>query len=81
MSANPRRCRFCEAPLEVTFADLGMSPLANAYLRADQREAMEPFYPLHAFVCGQCFLVQLEQFESPEHLFTHYAYFSSYSES
>ena len=81
MSANPRRCRFCQAALDVTFADLGVSPLANAYLTPDQLGSMEPFYPLHAFVCGQCFLVQLEQFESPEHLFTHYAYFSSYSES
>jgi len=58
-----------------------MSPLANAYIKADQRNSMERFYPLHARVCGQCYLVQLEQFESPEHLFSNYAYFSSFSES
>ena len=81
MNVNSRPCRFCGAPLEVTFTDLGMSPLANAYLKAEQRSSMEPFYPLHAFVCGRCFLVQLEQFESPEHLFSDYAYFSSYSET
>lgn len=78
---NLRTCRFCGAPLEHTFADLGMSPLSNAFLRADQLSQMEPFYPLHARVCGRCFLVQLEQFESPENIFSEYAYFSSYSES
>jgi 2-polyprenyl-3-methyl-5-hydroxy-6-metoxy-1,4-benzoquinol methylase len=61
--------------------DLGMSPLANSYLQADQLQRMEPFYPLHAYVCHQCLLVQLEEFENPDHIFSDYAYFSSYSES
>ena len=74
-------CRFCRAPLEHVFADLGMSPLANSYLPAAKANAMEPFYPLRAFVCARCFLVQLEEFESPEHIFSDYAYFSSYSTS
>ncbi|MHB1567563.1 MAG: methyltransferase domain-containing protein [Solirubrobacteraceae bacterium] len=74
-------CRFCGAPLEHVFADLGMSPLANSYLTQAQANAMEPFYPLRAFVCSRCFLVQLEEFESPEHIFSDYAYFSSYSTS
>jgi 2-polyprenyl-3-methyl-5-hydroxy-6-metoxy-1,4-benzoquinol methylase len=74
-------CRFCGAPLTQTFVDLGMSPLSNSYLRADQLGRMERFYPLHARVCGRCFLVQLEQFERPENIFEDYAYFSSYSES
>jgi SAM-dependent methyltransferase len=76
-----RTCRLCAAPLEQAFADLGMSPLANSYLAPDQANAMEPFYPLRAFVCSRCFLVQLEQFETPEHIFSDYAYFSSYSTS
>jgi hypothetical protein len=42
---------------------------------------MEPFYPLHVKVCEACFLVQLEEYVSPEHIFTEYAYFSSYSDS
>jgi len=42
---------------------------------------MEPFYPLHVYVCGDCFLVQLEEFVPPEEIFTEYAYFSSYSDS
>jgi SAM-dependent methyltransferase len=77
-----RQCRFCSAPLATSFADLGMSPVSNAFLKADELDRMEPFYPLHAFVCDGCFLVQLEQFQPPEHIFTDdYAYFSSYSDS
>src|SRR5207244_6399122 len=41
----------------------------------------EPFYPLHVYVCDECFLVQLEEFESAESIFSDYAYFSSYSDS
>ena len=78
---NHRNCRFCGAALEQSFADLGMSPLSNAYLKAEQLHQMERFYPLHAWVCGSCFLVQLEQFETPENIFSDYAYFSSYSDS
>jgi 2-polyprenyl-3-methyl-5-hydroxy-6-metoxy-1,4-benzoquinol methylase len=74
-------CRFCAAPLSDVFADLGTSPLANSYVAAEKVNAMEPFYPLRALVCGQCFLVQLEEFESPDHIFSDYAYFSSYSTS
>ncbi|HWM09609.1 MAG TPA: class I SAM-dependent methyltransferase [Solirubrobacteraceae bacterium] len=72
-------CRFCSAPLSSVFVDLGMSPLANSYLSPEQGNAMEPFYPLRALVCDSCFLVQLEEFETPEHIFGDYAYFSSYS--
>ena len=76
-----RQCRFCGSPLSLSFADLGMSPLSNAYLKPGQLSKMEPFYPLHAWVCESCFLVQLEEFESPEHIFSDYAYFSSFSDS
>ena len=72
-------CRFCGAPLHTVFADLGMSPLANSYLPSDRANAMEPFYPLRALVCGSCMLVQLEEFETPQAIFSDYAYFSSYS--
>src|SRR5258708_38147613 len=73
--------RFCGTNLEHTFVDLGMSPLCESYLPADQLNQMEPFYPLHVYICGNCFLVQLEAFVSPEHIFGDYAYFSSYSDS
>jgi SAM-dependent methyltransferase len=75
------RCRHCASPLARTFCDLGMSPLANSYVPPERRMDMEPFYPLHAYVCERCFLVQLEEFESPEEIFSEYAYFSSYSQS
>jgi len=74
-------CRFCETPLQQTFVDLGMSPLANSYIKNDQLSKMEPFYPLHTYVCSKCYLVQLMEFESPENIFSDYAYFSSFSDS
>ncbi len=74
-------CRACDAPLVHSFVDLGMSPLCESYLRADQLNAMEPFYPLHAFVCDRCWLVQLQEYVSGEAIFSDYAYFSSYSDS
>ena len=78
--ATPK-CRHCATPLHHTFVDLGMSPLCESYLRADQLNSMEPFYPLHVFVCEQCYLVQLEEYVSPAEIFTEYAYFSSYADS
>src|SRR5215470_83733 len=75
------QCRFCKAVLEHTFVDLGMFPFSNSYLRQEQISSMEPFFPLHARVCVNCFLVQLEQFEAPQGIFSEYAYFSSYSET
>lgn len=74
-------CRFCGAGLERTFVDLGMSPLCETYPAASDFNRGEVYYPLHVFVCGQCFLVQLEEYESPEEIFGDYPYFSSYSDS
>ncbi len=74
-------CRFCGAKLRHTLVDLGMSPLCESYISPENENRMEPFYPLHVYVCDQCFLAQLEQFVSAEHIFTEYAYFSSYSDS
>ena len=77
-----KTCRFCSAPLHVTFADLGMSPVSNDYVREAQLQSPEIFYPLHAYVCDRCFLVQLVDFQKAESLFSaDYAYFSSYSDS
>src|SRR5882724_8570923 len=74
-------CRLCRSPLETTFVDLGMSPLCESFLAADQLDQVESYYPLHTLVCGKCFLVQLREYVKPEHIFTEYAYFSSYSTS
>jgi SAM-dependent methyltransferase len=74
-------CRFCGANLEQTFVDLGMSPLCETYPSAAQLNRGEVYYPLHVYVCSQCFLVQLEEYEAYENIFSDYPYFSSYSDS
>ena len=76
-----KSCRFCGAALERTFIDLGMSPLCETYPSAAQLNAGEMYYPLHVFICQECWLVQLEEYETPENIFTEYAYFASYSDS
>ncbi len=81
LPATQPRCRFCDSTLSQTFVDLGMSPMCESFLRADQLNQMEAFYPLCTYVCGDCFLVQLESYVAPEEIFTEYAYFSSYSDS
>lgn len=72
-------CRFCDKPLTDIFVDLGMSPLSNAFLKKEMLNDLEIKYPLCAYVCNGCFLVQLPEFEKPENIFEEYAYFSSYS--
>ena len=74
-------CLFCKTPLRHTFVDLGMSPLCESYVATQRLNEMEPFYPLHAWVCEACFLVQVQEYVRPEHIFSEYAYFSSYSDS
>lgn len=74
-----RKCRRCRAQLTTTFVDLGMSPLCQSFLPADQIDLMEPYFPLHVLVCSDCFLVQLPEHVKPENIFSEYAYFSSYS--
>ncbi|KAM3114384.1 methyltransferase domain-containing protein [Phormidesmis sp. 146-33] len=75
---NSSSCRFCGSPLHHTFVDLGMSPLCQTHITPEELNHMEPFYPLHTYVCDNCFLVQLQEFVSPQDIFTEYAYFSSY---
>ena len=74
-------CRFCRAPLQHVVVDLGMSPLCESYVSPEKLNEMEPFYPLVVFVCDRCWLVQLDQYVSPEEIFSEYAYFSSYADS
>lgn len=74
-------CRLCGTPLKHTFVDLGMQPLCESFVKSEDQNKMEPFYPLHTYVCDSCFLVQLEEYVAPKEIFTEYAYFSSYSEA
>ncbi len=77
---NCVNCRFCGGAL-AEFVDLGMSPLCESYLAKDQLNSMEAFYPLAAYVCSDCLLVQLQEYVAPEHIFSEYAYFSAYSDA
>jgi SAM-dependent methyltransferase len=76
------KCRFCYNKLEHSVIDLGMSPLCQKHVKPEHANDMEKFYPLHAFICSNCWLMQLEEFATPDEIFADdYAYFSSYSES
>ncbi len=80
--ATDSKCRFCGTPLEYSVVDLGMSPLCNKQVRPEEKNDMEKFYPLHAYVCNNCWLMQLEEFATPDEIFAEdYTYFSSYSDS
>ena len=74
-------CLGCGAALTRTFIDLGLSPLANNYVPLDKTNIPDSLYPLHARVCDDCLLVQVDRVVPPEEIFSEYAYFSSYSES
>jgi SAM-dependent methyltransferase len=75
------QCRFCGCELSATFVNLGMSPLCEHFITGAEYNDMEPYYPLHALVCENCFLVQLKEYVTPDNIFREYAYFSSYSSS
>jgi SAM-dependent methyltransferase len=80
-SASRPSCRLCGTALRHTFVDLGMSPLCETYLTAEELDRVEHFYPLHVRVCDECLLVQLEDYVPGEEIFREYAYFSAYSDS
>ncbi|MCB0668278.1 MAG: methyltransferase domain-containing protein [Saprospiraceae bacterium] len=76
------KCRFCSNELRHSVVDLGMSPLCQKHIKPNEKNNMERFYPLHAYICDECWLMQLEEFATPEEIFAdEYAYFSSYSDS
>jgi SAM-dependent methyltransferase len=79
--APAKPCRFCGAGLQRTFVDLGLSPLCETYPSAADLNRGETYYPLHVYVCEKCWLVQLEEYKSPEQIFSDYPYFSSFSDS
>ena len=81
-ASNPaNQCRFCKTELQHVFVDVGMSPLSNRFVSADDLNKAETFYPLKTWLCDHCLLVQLEEFETPAQIFQDYVCFSSYSES
>ncbi len=78
---QPRPCRFCGTELHTVMCDLGMSPLSNSYVPFAKVNDAEKFYPLKVWVCEKCFLAQLDEFETPDAIFSSYLYFSSFSTS
>ena len=80
-STDTRACRFCDQPLEHVVVDLGMSPLCQSQIEVDGLNKPEVFYPLRAFVCEHCWLIQVHEHVHGEEIFSHYAYFSSFSDS
>jgi hypothetical protein len=80
MTHSPK-CRFCGEPLTHVMCDLGMSPLANSYVKIEHAQHAEKSYPLKVWICGNCLLSQLESFESPDTIFSDYLYFSSFATS
>ena len=74
-------CRFCNARIQHSFVDLGLSPLCETFIESSSLNKYEPFYPLHALICERCLLVQLDEYVSPDEIYSEYAYFSSYSDS
>jgi dTDP-4-dehydrorhamnose 3,5-epimerase len=75
-------CRFCKTELKHVFIDLINSPASNSFLTAEQLNEPEVFYPLKAYTCHNCFLVQVEEYKKSDAIFNSaYVYFSSYSKS
>ena len=81
-SSGSSKCRFCSSELKHGVVDLGMSPLCQKHVTPEHANDVEKFYPLHAYVCHSCWLVQLEEFAAPDEIFSEeYGYFSSFSDS
>ena len=75
-------CRGCGTKLNLTFLDLGMSPIANNLVEIDQLDQQNNLFPLHVMTCKKCALVQLGEVIPKEILFpANYTYFSSFSSS
>jgi len=74
-------CLNCNNKLEHTFADLGTSPLCEEFIKPENVNKGQMVYPLHAYVCEECLLVQVGEYVSPEEIYSDYYYFSSYSDS
>ncbi len=80
-STRREECRICGSRRLSRFLDLGVSPLANRFMRADQLGDEEPKFPLDVFVCADCSLVQLLEIVDPEILFRDYVYVSGTSDT
>ena len=75
-------CRFCKTQLEHVFIDLQNSPASNSFLKEEELNEPEIFFPLKVYTCSNCFLVQIDEYKKSDAIFNgDYVYFSSYSQS
>ncbi|TKK68921.1 class I SAM-dependent methyltransferase [Ilyomonas limi] len=75
------RCRFCSKTIHNIFIDLGSTAVSNAFLTKENLNDRECLYPLKVLVCDNCFLVQVDEYQKREEIFSpDYVYFSSVSE-
>lgn len=72
-------CASCGHQPLVPILDLGMMPLANAFVCEKDRTNKEPHFPLRVVFCEQCVLLQLQDVINPENLFRKYEYLTSAS--
>jgi 2-polyprenyl-3-methyl-5-hydroxy-6-metoxy-1,4-benzoquinol methylase len=76
------QCRFCKTELNNVFIDLVNSPASNSFLKQEQLNEPEVFYPLKVYTCPSCFLVQVDEYKKSDAIFnSEYVYYSSYSRS
>ncbi len=81
LNTDIRICRGCGNTLTQTVVDLGLSPLCENVVTPDDLNRGEMFYPLRVYVCEECWLMQVHDLVAGEDIYSHYAYFSSYSDS
>jgi len=76
------KCRFCNTELHHVFIDLVNSPASNSFLKKQDLNEPEVFYPLKVYTCHSCFLVQVDEYKKSDNIFnSEYVYFSSFSKS
>lgn len=80
-SSKTNGCLGCQAKLPNPFLDLGVTPLANSFVRPENAGKPDPVFPLAVAFCPRCFLVQLTDLVPPSSMFSEYLYFSSVSDS
>jgi SAM-dependent methyltransferase len=76
-SVSLSKCRICYSTELVPYLDLGVTPLANSYLRKEQLDKPEFKEELKVVFCKNCSHSQLTRVVNPDIMFKHYIYVSS----
>ncbi len=76
------KCRFCKSEVKLPFIDLVNAPPSNSFIKFDQLNEPETYFPLSVFVCESCWLVQVDEYKRHDEIFgDKYTYYSSFSSS